>query len=69
MHLHKVTVVIKQNAGQQGRYLEINHNLGRKKRQRTNEDFNFPGSSFGNRDNVTVPTQHTRKRQSKYLKR
>ena len=34
-----------------GRFIEIQRNLRRKKLHRTNQDYNFLGDSFSNRDN------------------
>ena len=38
-----------------GRFIEIQSNPQRKKLHRTNQDSNFIGGSFSNRDNVTAP--------------
>ena len=43
-----------------GRFAEIQGSLWRKKLHRTNQGFNFLGSSFTNRDNVRAPIQFRR---------
>ena len=43
-------------------------NLRRKKLHRTNQDSNFLGGSFSNRDNVRVPIQFIRESQPQHLK-
>ena len=37
-----------------GKYIEIQSNLRRKKLHRTNQEYNFLGGSFNNRDNVRI---------------
>ena len=52
-----------------GRFLEIQSNLRRKKLHKVNQNSNFPGGSFGNRDNVKAPIQFIRERQPQHFKR
>ena len=52
-----------------GRFIEIQSNLRRKKLHRTNQDSNFLGGSFSNRDNVRAPIQLRREIQPQHLKR
>ena len=52
-----------------GRFIEIHKNFRRKKLHRTNQELNFLGNSFSNRDNVRVPIQFERERQPQHLKR
>ena len=40
-----------------------------RKKLRTNQGFNFLGSSFSNRDNVRAPIQFRRENQAQNLKR
>ena len=51
------------------RFREIQSNLGRNKLHRTNQDFNFLGGTFSNRDDVKAPRQIRRERKPQYLKR
>ena len=51
-----------------GGFIKIKSNLGRKKLHRTNQVFNFVGSSFSNGDNVTAPIQFRRERHLRILK-
>ena len=39
------------------RFIEIQNNHRRKKLRRTNQDSNFLGGSFSNRDDIRVPIQ------------
>ena len=51
------------------RFTEIKSNLGWKKLHRTNQGFNFLGSSFSNKDNVRAQIKFQRERQSQHLKK
>ena len=51
------------------RLTEIQSNLRRKKRHRTNQGSNFLGGSFSNRNNVRASIQFGRERQPQHLKR
>ena len=42
-----------------GRFIEMQSNLTRKKRHRTNQGSNFLGDSFSNRDNERAPIKST----------
>ena len=52
-----------------GRIIEIQSNLRKKKLHRTNYSFNFLGGTSSNRDNVRAPIQFRREGQPKHLKR
>ena len=51
-----------------GRFIEIQSHLRRKKLHRTNQGSNFLGGSFSNRDSVRVPIQFRRESQPHHLK-
>ena len=51
-----------------GRFIEIQSNLRRKKLHRTNQGSNFLGGKFSNKDNVRVPIQFRRESQFQHLK-
>ena len=51
-----------------GRFIEIQRNLRRKKLQRTSQHANFLGGTFSNRDNVRAPIQFRRESQPQHLK-
>ena len=52
-----------------GRLIEIQSSLRRKKVHRTSQDYNFPGESFRNRDNVRASIQCRRENQPQQLKK
>ena len=57
------------HAWQYGRFIEIQSNLRRKKLHKMNQDSNFPGGSFSNRENVRASIQFRRESQPEHLKR
>ena len=52
-----------------GRFIEIQSKPRKKKRHRTNQEFNFLGGRFNNRNNVRAPIQLRRESQPQHLKR
>ena len=52
-----------------GRFIEVESNLRRKKLRRTNQGSNFLGDNFSNWDNVRAPIQFRRESQPQHLKR
>ena len=52
-----------------GRFIEIQSKISRKKLHRTNQDSNFLGGSFNNRNNGRVPIPFRRESQPQHLKR
>ena len=51
------------------RFIEIQSNIGRKKLHRTNQESNFLGSTFSNRDNGRASVQFRGESQPQHLKR
>ena len=52
-----------------GRFIEIKRNIRGEKLHRTNQGFNFLGSSCSNRDDVRAPIQFRTETEPQYLKR